>query len=122
MCSCSHYKRYNTKSQASYNNFFSLIYDRKTGTQIAEISAIGKPTVCANYLFISERISGKVSIYDISYLTDPTSTATGATLIGTLNVNGNPDIISTDGTIVYIPLGYQGLLIIDTTKAFTTLN
>ena len=39
-------------------------------------------------------------------------------MIGTLSLDGNPDVIIADGTKAYIPLGYQGMLVIDTAKAF----
>ncbi|MBQ3015577.1 MAG: hypothetical protein IJD79_02220 [Clostridia bacterium] len=103
-----------TSSKGVYTNDFT----KNTGTTVAGISALGKPTVCGNYLFVAERISSVVKVYDISCLTDESSTATAATLIGTFTFDGNPDIIHADGTTVYIPLGYQGMLVIDTATAF----
>ena len=101
--------------KAIYTNSFTS----NSGTQISGISGSGKPTVCGNYLFVSERISGMVRIYDISCITDPDSTETAAKLIGVFAFDGNPDIIQVDGTTVYIPLGYQGMLVIDTSTAFS---
>ena len=93
-------------------------YTNNKGTAIEGVLAIGKPTVCGNYLFIAERFFGDIHVYDISYLTDPASTLESAVLVGTLKVDGNPDLIYCDGTTAYVPLGYQGMLVIDTTKAF----
>ena len=94
-------------------------YNAKGGTAIKGVNVNGKPTVCGNYLFVAERIFGEIYVYDISYLTDENSNKTSAVLLGTIKVDGNPDLIFTDGTAVYIPLGYQGMLVIDTTKAFS---
>lgn len=103
-----------TGGKGVYTNDFTS----NNGTRISGVSCNGKPTVCGNYLFVAERISSKVYIYDISYLTDANSTKTAAVLIGTLIFNGNPDIIWADGETVYIPLGYQGIIKIDTSAAF----
>ena len=103
-----------TNNKGVYTNDFT----QNTGTTISGISGMGKPTVCGNYLFVSERISSKVYIYDISCLTDSKSEATSAVLLGTFTFDGNPDVIHADGTVVYIPLGYQGIISIDTATAF----
>lgn len=103
-----------TGSKGVYTNSFTS----NSGTTVSGISGSGKPTVCGNYLFVAERISSKVYIYDISCLTDANSTATAAVLVGTFLFDGNPDIIHADGSTVYIPLGYQGIIKIDTATAF----
>jgi hypothetical protein len=68
----------------------------------------GRPTVVGDYLVICNRSDSKIAIYEIS---------TG-TLLGVMKVDGNPDIAYADGTKIYISLGYQGLLVIDTAVAF----
>jgi hypothetical protein len=94
-------------SKAVYTNDFT----KKSGTEIGGITTTGKPTVIGNYLLVSDRINSHIHIYDISNLG-------AAVKIGTLSVDGNPDVIISDGTKAYIPLGYQGMLVIDTAKAF----
>ena len=78
-----------------------------TYTQLFKASTTGRPTVAGDYLIISERIYGKIAFYTLD-----------GTYKGMLTVDGNPDVAYADGSTVYIPLGYQGLLVVDTAKAF----
>ena len=94
-------------SEAVYTND----YTQKSGTVIDGVTAHGKPTVVENYLFVTDRINSHIYIYDISNLSS-------AVYIGMLTVDGNPDVIIADGTKAYIPMGYQGMLVIDTATAF----
>ena len=78
-----------------------------TYTQLFKASTTGRPTVAGDYLIISERVYGKIAFYTLD-----------GTYKGMLTVDGNPDVAYADGSTVYIPLGYQGLLVVDTAKAF----
>ena len=78
-----------------------------TYTELFTASITGRPTVAGDYLIISERVYGKVAFYKLD-----------GTYLGLLAVDGNPDVAYADGSTVYIPLGYQGLLVVDTARAF----
>ena len=88
--------------------YITTNYEKKSMTKLFDVEFGGTPTVCGDYLVVCDRVNGKIAIYVIE---------TG-TLLGIISVDGNPDIAYADGTMIYIPLGYQGLLKIDTTKAF----
>ena len=73
-----------------------------------KVAHTGRPTVAGDTLVVSDRVYGKVSFYKFD-----------GTCLGLLTVEGNPDVAYADGSTVYIPLGYQGLLVINTATAFS---
>ncbi|MBQ9070322.1 MAG: hypothetical protein IJY23_03120 [Clostridia bacterium] len=103
----------------SWNNSYRLYSD--TSTYTGGFSATnggkfsGKPTVCGNYLICTRHDTGMIYILDISGGIEK------PTLIHTIDTVGNADVAYYDesGT-VYIPLGNQGLLVIDLATAFST--
>ena len=76
-------------------------------TKLFGVSITGKPTVVGDYLVITDRVYSRMAFY-----------ALDGSYIGLMNVEGNPDVAYADGNTVYIPLGYQGLLVINTDTAF----
>ena len=96
-----------SRSKAIYTDVFTA----DTGAEIPGIKTVGRPTVIGNYLFVSNRIDGIITVYDISDISS-------ARVLCTMTLDGNPDVVCADGSTAYIPLGYQGLLVIDTKKAF----
>lgn len=70
------------------------------------VKIYGKPKIYKNIMVVSERIEGDVFIIDISDIHKPE-------LIEKYNFAGNPDIACIIENKIYIPLGHQGIGIIE---------
>ena len=80
----------------------------KTKLFTSKLAFVGKPTVVGDYLIVCDRVSRRMAIYQIST----------ETLLGIITFDGNPDWAYADGKIIYIPLGYQGMIKIDLAEVF----
>ena len=76
-------------------------------------SFYGKPTVCGDYLVVTSHDNGMIYVIDISDIRTPR-------LVHKIDTVGNPDVAYYDSVngSVYIPLGNQGLLVINLNSAF----
>lgn len=66
----------------------------------------GKPVIYGDILAVNDRLTGNVVICDISKPEAPK-------LLAKLNFSGHPDIACISGNRIYLPLGHQGLGVID---------
>lgn len=85
------------------------VFDSYTYTELFTAGTSGRPTVCGDYLFVNDRVYSNIAIHKIK----------DGTRIGSLKVKGDPDVAYADGSMLYIPLGYQGLLVVDVETAFS---
>ena len=94
--------RIENKNARIQSDFSSYNYEK-----LFSLSITGKPEIVGDYMVLTNKQEGKIAFYRMD-----------GTCLGVLTVNGNPDGAHTSGTKMYIPMGYQGLLIVDTATAF----
>ncbi len=83
----------------------SSIYENSLfGTDVT-----GWPIIYGDIMVVSERMTGKIALYDISQITDPKA-------IAKFTSNTSPDIACVYGDKAYVPLGNYGLMVVDLNK------
>ncbi|MCK5805643.1 MAG: hypothetical protein KAI66_22615, partial [Lentisphaeria bacterium] len=72
----------------------------------------GKPSIHGNTLYVADRFWGRVSILDITTVEKPK-------FVEELNLEGNPCFVVEHNGLPVIPAGYQGLLVLRSTRRKT---
>ncbi|MBQ8526539.1 MAG: hypothetical protein IJ460_07485 [Clostridia bacterium] len=94
-------------------------FDNEEGQTIAGLKNQGHPTMCGKYLAVCNRIDGTVDFYNTAGVA--ARTYGGFEYLGSILCAGNPDRAVSDGTNLYIPLGYQGFLAVCPEKIFSDI-
>ena len=94
-------------------------FDREEGQTVTGLKNHGHPTMCGKYLAVCNRIDGTVDFYDTRSAFEKSDYK--FRYLGSVLCAGNPDRASTDGTNLYIPLGYQGFLSLCPEKIFESV-